>query len=800
MEKLSKTQLPEEAIQHIQSFLNAKEAARTTLLSTSWYTAWLTRPNLDFSDVDIPMFSAFERLAKKTMQRYDELNRKIQSFRLSMYTALCNAWYKGFLANELTRKALKLGATDLDIDLSRSPIDFQWFLPHEVLESETLVRLSLFKCRIDLRRVQKVSCWNLKSLNLRRVCIEGNSIWDIILMCPLIEELVLSECLSCNYNVSIFGRFLELNPDVQYDFRKLRVLLLGKVKIGEWFFYDISRFPCLKELILHNCTGYEEIQICSNSLECISFLSTDLSILRFKFDVPRIRKFKFSGCCVPSLSFKTTSREWESDIFIKCVLNFHVLKTSWFHELRELLSELSPSKIYLSLQMIIYPPFLKNRISLDEGHDYHQDISSLQKPSVVEKLMLDIYAPTQSSVRSAVLTEFFCCCRPNLITLCWLPSDPEYHNMSRGNHERITEMILECATRIGYADWTTLRSEKDHVVESAFNAIGLLEKMVSKIGDYFQRVGAYILEGFMIKIKNMGYAVEGLNTFEISPLDLTFSNSIVHQLFPNTKLSRMFTNTIIGEAMSAEERIHIIDMRIGQGTQWIPFIQGLSLGRRLLPPYLRITGLDESAGGGGLDQVGQALAKVAEGYSIPFEFKANVVEIRAGEAVAVNMVNLMSTCVDENHRNEVLLKVKKWSPKVVTLVEQESESIEGHIDEQCSKTLDYYSAVFDSIEAAGLSVKERGKVEHCIGGEIVNTVSCEGKQRLQKHELFRKWEKLFAANGFSIIQPGQALHMGMLSIVGEYGEHYSISQGYTGALFVRWKYKNLTSHSAWTIS
>ncbi|KAL8485155.1 hypothetical protein ACS0TY_027450 [Phlomoides rotata] len=149
--------LPEAMIQHIHSFQSAKEAGRSTILSKSWYTAWLTRPNLDFAEGDFPKLklespskSAFVKFAKKTMQKYDELNRKIQSFRLQMCGT---SFHASYMANELIAKAMKLGATELDIELTGSDswrfCDFVF--PHEVLESQTLVRLSLVGAKIDLQ-------------------------------------------------------------------------------------------------------------------------------------------------------------------------------------------------------------------------------------------------------------------------------------------------------------------------------------------------------------------------------------------------------------------------------------------------------------------------------------------------------------------------------------------------------------------------------------------------------------------------------------------------------------------------
>lgn len=43
-------ELPEDIIHHILSFLTAKEAAKTNVLSKSWLSAWLTNPILELCD------------------------------------------------------------------------------------------------------------------------------------------------------------------------------------------------------------------------------------------------------------------------------------------------------------------------------------------------------------------------------------------------------------------------------------------------------------------------------------------------------------------------------------------------------------------------------------------------------------------------------------------------------------------------------------------------------------------------------------------------------------------------------
>ncbi|KAL6531473.1 hypothetical protein OROMI_027836 [Orobanche minor] len=109
--------LPEAVIQQIQSFLSEKQAAQTSILSKSWYSAWLTRPNLVFdqcrSGCDYISYEdviRFLESARKTMQRYEESKLKLESFRLSMDRKQRESCIIG---DELTAKALKLGATKL---------------------------------------------------------------------------------------------------------------------------------------------------------------------------------------------------------------------------------------------------------------------------------------------------------------------------------------------------------------------------------------------------------------------------------------------------------------------------------------------------------------------------------------------------------------------------------------------------------------------------------------------------------------------------------------------------------------
>ncbi|KAL8515772.1 hypothetical protein ACS0TY_014459 [Phlomoides rotata] len=387
-------QLPEAIIQHIQSFLTGKEAAQTTLLSKPWYAAWLTRPDLDFdqkafarkSDIDTQRCAnRFWEFVKKTVGRYEKFNLQIDSLRLRIHGS--SKKYSCSKVNELIMKALKMGATCLDLSLFFH--DRAFTLPHEVFGSENLIRLSVSNCKIGIGADGKVSCSRLKSLTLDNVRAEGDIIWDIISSCPLIENLSLSPS---SYP---FTGFVD-GPIILHEFCKLKRLSLNRVDVHPSYLGDFSsKFPCLKDLGIHRCYGFKVIQISSHSLECINFTQDRMLLLRVKFDVPNLRRFTFSGLSIPSLSFatSTTTTTWVSHISIK---RQSPPGARWFLDLNKLLKELSPSTISLSL-LILAQKSLDNK----------GKIPSLTKPIVKNLTINGLY-----SVCPVLFYDLFQCCRP----------------------------------------------------------------------------------------------------------------------------------------------------------------------------------------------------------------------------------------------------------------------------------------------------------------------------------------------------------------------------------------------------
>ncbi|GAA0146519.1 hypothetical protein Leryth_026975 [Lithospermum erythrorhizon] len=371
----------------------------------------------------------------------------------------------------------------------------------------------------------------------------------------------------------------------------------------------------------------------------------------------------------------------------------------------------------------------------------------------------------------------------------------------------LKQLLVLCAEAVSEGD-----------IAPAEILMNALEPKVSVSGEPLQRLAAYMLEGIRAKLLSSGSIIyKKLKCGEPTSLELMSSMGLLYNRCPYIKFAYWSTNVIISEAMENESRIHIIDFCIGQGSQWVFLMQ--SLAKRLGgAPFIRITGVDDSqseqARGGGLELVGQKLAKVAESCGVPFAFhaagtsgcevKRENLFIEHGEAVAVNFAYTLHHMPDEsvdstnNHRDRLLRLVKSLSPKVVTLVEQESNTNTAPFFQRFRETLDYYTAMFESIDA-GAARDDKHRIsaeEHCVARDIVNLIACEGAERVERHEPFGKWRMRLRMAGFTQCPLSPAVHNTITELLTEYSKNYRLEAN-DGALFLGWKYRALATCSAW---
>ncbi|KAI8558088.1 hypothetical protein RHMOL_Rhmol04G0061500 [Rhododendron molle] len=368
----------------------------------------------------------------------------------------------------------------------------------------------------------------------------------------------------------------------------------------------------------------------------------------------------------------------------------------------------------------------------------------------------------------------------------------------------LKQVLVACAKSI---------SEND-----AFTAqrwIAELRQMVSVSGEPIERLGAYVLEGLVARLTS-SRGSGGLKWKELASDDLLSYMHILYEVCPYFKFGYMSANGAIAEAMKDENRVHIIDFQIGQGSQWVTLIQAFAA-RPGGPPHIRITGIDDPesayARGGGLNIVGQKLSKLAKSFKVPFEFHCGGISatkvqvgnlgIRAGEAVAANFAFVLHRMPDEsvstrNDRDCLLRLVKSLSPKVVTLVEQESNTNTAAFFPRFTEALDYYAAMFESIDVTlPRAHKERINVEqHCLARDVVNVIACEGSERVERHEVLGKWKSRFRMAGFTPYPLSSLVNATIKTLLDSYSDKYRLVER-DGALYLGWMNRDLVASCAW---
>lgn len=370
----------------------------------------------------------------------------------------------------------------------------------------------------------------------------------------------------------------------------------------------------------------------------------------------------------------------------------------------------------------------------------------------------------------------------------------------------IQQLLIACAKAVASSD--VVKAEK---------LIAHLRQGVSIKGDPMQRLAAYMVEGLEARLRSTGPTIyKRLQYKEPESADFISYFQILNAACPPFKFGYVAANGAIAEALKDKDRIHIVDFHIAEGSQWITLIQALGR-RKTLPSHVRITGIEdpESEYGrdGRLHLVGQRLSKIAESCNIPFQFhslplsgsdiQVNMLEVRDGEALAVNFAFQLHQMPDEsvstsNHRDRLIQMVRRLNPNVVTLVEQESNTNTASFFPRFRETLNYYSAVFASLDTSlTRDSKDRVDVEeNFLARNIVNIIACENAERVIRHEVFGKWRSRLTMADFKPHPLSSHVNITIKTLLASYCGSYKLIEK-DEVLYLGWLERSLVAVSAW---
>lgn len=385
------------------------------------------------------------------------------------------------------------------------------------------------------------------------------------------------------------------------------------------------------------------------------------------------------------------------------------------------------------------------------------------------------------------------------------PSQTSTDSHCESSGTQAEQLLVACAAAI--AD--------DNFKEADILMIKLKES-VSIHGDPIKRLAAYMAEGLIARHGSSGPSIyKSLKCMEPLGPNLLSPMEVMCEVCPYFKFGCLAANGAIADAIKGEQKVHILDFQIAHGTQWISLIQALS-NRPGGPPHVRITGVDDrdtKCPAGGLKGVQQKLTKLAETLGVPFELhilpvqmselQAVMIEQRPGEALAVNFALQLHHMPDEsvsttNPRDRLLRMVKGMNPKVLTLVEQEANTNTAPFFPRFLEALDYYSAVFESIDVAlPRDSKDRITMEQqCLARDIVNIIACEGSDRVERHELIGKWRSRLTMAGFKPHPLSAFVNSTIKTLLELYSKNYRLEEE-DGALVLGWLNRPLVVASAW---
>ncbi|KAL5721266.1 hypothetical protein ACHQM5_013846 [Ranunculus cassubicifolius] len=183
--------LPENIHQYILSFLPAKHAVRTSVLSTRWKNLWTLINNFDFHD-DLPYCSKKKTLMKKIafsefVDKVLLVNNVSKVHRFSLKCKECSDYDFGKWMVTLMKRKVQ----ELIISVEETP---SYYFPICLFTKESL-RILKIHMDISVNGPNSISLLWLKVLHLERVTFFGTKLEEhFLLSCPVLEEFALRDC------------------------------------------------------------------------------------------------------------------------------------------------------------------------------------------------------------------------------------------------------------------------------------------------------------------------------------------------------------------------------------------------------------------------------------------------------------------------------------------------------------------------------------------------------------------------------------------------------------------------------
>ncbi|KAF8006116.1 hypothetical protein BT93_K0427 [Corymbia citriodora subsp. variegata] len=352
---------------------------------------------------------------------------------------------------------------------------------------------------------------------------------------------------------------------------------------------------------------------------------------------------------------------------------------------------------------------------------------------------------------------------------------------------------------------------------SANALLNEIRKHASPFGNGTQRLAHYFADGLEARLAGTGSQIyRGLVNKKTTATDMLNAYQLYLAACPFQRTSNYVSNTTILDTVADKKRIHVIDFGILYGFQWPTLIQHLS--KRPRPPKLRITGIDLPQPGfrpaERVEETGRRLANYAEIFKVPFEYNAiakrwefiklEELKIDRDEVTIVNCMyrfkNLFDeTVTEESSRDIVLNLIRRAQPELFLHGVINGTHNAPFFVTRFREALHHFSSLFDMLDTIiPRENRERMLIEKdMFGREALNSIACEGWERVERPETYKQWQLRNMRAGFVQVPLGRnVVRFAIDQIVSSYHKDFVIDE-VRKWLLLGWKGRFICALSTW---
>ncbi|KAI3414404.1 GRAS domain-containing protein [Psidium guajava] len=394
----------------------------------------------------------------------------------------------------------------------------------------------------------------------------------------------------------------------------------------------------------------------------------------------------------------------------------------------------------------------------------------------------------------------------NHLSMLTHPFGPAFSCLSEDDLKEVelAQLLLAAAEKVD-----------DQQFDRASRLFSYCELLASKRASPAQRIVLYFVEALRDRIdKQTGRTISTKGLEGKASISQGLSTSLTslkcHAQLPFNQVTQFTALQVIIEHTVSATRIHLIDLQIRSGIQWMVLMHALTERKRDPVELLKITAVG-SAGREKMEEAGQRLASVAESMNIPFLFQvvflSNLEDIREeqfnledGEAIAVYAPIVLRTMISSPTSLEKMFRViRNLNPSVMVMTEVEANHNSPSFVARFIEALFFYSAFFDCLETCMIQEAEyKTIVEEMFSYGIRNIISTEGHERFTRNVKIEVWRAFFARYRMVELELSEASLYQATLITKQFAcERFCTLDRDGNSLLVGWKGTPILSFSAW---